>query len=85
MKHRRSYTYLTADGDETSITLFLDEQSGKWTMSGMTKRDGKGKWVKNTPPTYTFADGEDAFYALNIYRGIAESQGWKLLSKEEDE
>lgn len=82
---RYVYRYLTADDDETAITLFLDDKSGKWTMSGMTKRDGKGRWTKNTPPTYTFADAEDAFYALNIYRGIAESQGWKLLSKEEDE
>lgn len=84
MRNEQTYRYKTGDGDETVATLYLDEANGKWKMSGMTRNAGSNRWRRNRPPTITFNDGEDAFFALSVFRGLADALGWKLIGKEEE-
>lgn len=79
---RRIYRFKTEADVDVVLGLFKNEE-GTWTLTGGCNEGGK--WRPHEPREIHFKDGEDAVYAIELYKWMVQDSGWTFLSQEEED
>lgn len=79
---RRIYRFKTEADVDVVLTLFKNEE-GTWTLTGGCNEGGK--WRSHEPREIHFKDGEDAVYAVELYKWMVQDSGWTFLSQEDED
>lgn len=79
---RRIYRFKTEADVDVVLTLFKNEE-GTWTLTGGCNEGGK--WRHHEPREIHFKDGEDAVYAIELYKWMVQDSGWTFLSQEDED